>query len=535
MDSDSPQTPDPGTAAVPLEIEWQFDTPDLDRVARWVEQGAALRADALGEREHRDRYLDTPDWRVERAGYTLRMRASLGGVEATLKSTGGGDAGLRRRREWNEPLDGPAAGNPAMLRCAPGPVGSRIAALVGDLPLRELFTVRTARRRYLLHDADGHAVAEVALDRSTCVAGDACGEPLLRVEVEALREDAEPLLALYVSAMREACALVAAGRSKFECGLAVAGLHPPGPRPAPREATHAGMRIAELAHDALRRQLAALLAAEPGTRLGDDAEPLHDMRVAVRRMRTAIDLFADVTDPALAPLDAELRWVNESLSPLRDLDVQMGRFAAWRAPDGSIDPVLSALLAGRREAARARMLATLESPRYAALIANATAALLRPRVTRAAARRHARLVAPKIVARHWRRVAEPGKRLAPRAADAAYHAVRIRAKRARYATEFVAGLYGKPARRFQSALVALQDVLGEHQDAVVAIADLDALIAAEGERLRPETVAAVRAAQDEFRAAIADRRARFPAALRRARKRWKPLARRMRRERRRAG
>ena len=94
---------------LPVETEWQFDAIDVRPVEWWL---AALPAGADPAVEPGatsiiiDTYLDTPDWRLHRAGYSLRIRRSGGGVEATLKSLAEGQEVLRRRTEFSEPLAG---------------------------------------------------------------------------------------------------------------------------------------------------------------------------------------------------------------------------------------------------------------------------------------------------------------------------------------------------------------------------------------------------------------------------------------------
>ena len=126
--------------------------------------------------------------------------------------------------------------------------------------------------------------------------------------------------------------------------------------------------MGELAYAVLRRQLAVLREKEPGTRLGEDPEELHDMRVATRRLRAALSLFADVLPVRAQVFREELGWLGRLLGAVRDLDVQLegladmatatAGLARRRAPGRTTIPLadLSALLEHEREAARAAML-----------------------------------------------------------------------------------------------------------------------------------------------------------------------------------
>src|SRR2546423_9856139 len=107
------------------EVEWQLDAVDLRPVLRWLSSRAADAAPSVGPgpiSEHVDTYWDTEDWRLYRAGWSLRTRAGKD-HEATMKSREDADGARRDRRELTEALadDGP----PALLK-APGPVGERV-------------------------------------------------------------------------------------------------------------------------------------------------------------------------------------------------------------------------------------------------------------------------------------------------------------------------------------------------------------------------------------------------------------------------
>ncbi len=86
--------------------------------------------------------------------------------------------------------------------------------------------------------------------------------------------------------------------------------------------------MGELAFAVLRRQLAVLRDKEPGTRLGEDVEELHDMRVATRRLRAALALFAGVLPVRAQTFRQELGWLAGVLGAVRDLDVQLEGLAA---------------------------------------------------------------------------------------------------------------------------------------------------------------------------------------------------------------
>jgi inorganic triphosphatase YgiF len=206
------------------EIEWQFDAPDLEPVESWLEEhpsASGLSVVPGATKELTDTYYDTEDWRFYRAGYALRVRREGKGAEATMKSLTPAEGALRRRREISEPLKG----NVKTPKGARGPVGERVRRLTGDRDLRPLFEARTRRRSFALHTErpSGKSVGEVALDET-----EISGYGLSRVEVE-MDSDAglHHSVGEFVGRLRDALGLRPTEASKFEKGLAAAGLSPP--------------------------------------------------------------------------------------------------------------------------------------------------------------------------------------------------------------------------------------------------------------------------------------------------------------------
>src|SRR5215210_564546 len=146
------------TATDQREIEWQLDAADLEPVEGWLGRhpsvSAGLVVDPEPTVEITDAYYDTEDWRLYRAGYALRVRETDGAFEATMKSLTPAHGNLRNRREISEPLEDDKADT---LSDARGPVGKRLRPIVGGHGLRQLFRIRTRRRRFalLLGDSSG--------------------------------------------------------------------------------------------------------------------------------------------------------------------------------------------------------------------------------------------------------------------------------------------------------------------------------------------------------------------------------------------
>jgi CHAD domain-containing protein len=484
-----------------VEVEWQLDALDLRPVERWLAArtgpGAAQVLPGLGivpgvAKRLVDSYVDTEDWRIGQAGYVLRVRRRSGRLETTLKDLAAADKGLRRRLEVTQPL--PAAGLEALDRT--GEVGWRVGALSGTRPLRQVLEVRTRRRPFNL-EMHGERVGELALDDTVIAIGQERRRlRLTRVEVEVLPAWVEAMQPL-VEQLRRECGLQPATLSKFEAGLMAAGLAIPGPPELGPTDVTPECSLGELAYRVLRRDALAMLAQVPGTRLGEDVEALHQMRVATRRMRAGLDMFAEVLPVRARHLHAELGWLAGLLGEVRDLDVQIGRFEEWNEEmtgehREALDE-LAELLVAQRGRARAALLEAFDSKRYERLVSGLLSTLSQTPSSRFSAARTAAVVAmPGIVVERQRAAAKAARRATHSGAATDYHRLRIRCKRLRYSLEFAAGLYDGELKAFVRQMARLQDTLGAMQDAEVASSRLEAIaLTDEGVALSRATIFAM--------------------------------------------
>jgi triphosphatase len=512
-----PESP-AGDSATDIEVEWQFDAIDLRPVERWISAlpmmakplatSPSLTAFAKPSRRLVDRYLDTDDWRVGQAGYVLRTRRRGRNDEATLKDTRPADsAGLRHRLEVTEAMvesDISALGTT-------GPVGRRVSSLAGRRPLRQILEVRTRRRPFSLR-VSGEEVAEIALDDTVIAVGE--GErpvQLRRVEVEVVPEWVEHLEP-YVRVLQASCGLQPASFSKFEAGLLAIGATIPGPVDLGPTDVSPQATLGELAHAVIRQHLGVLLAKEPGTRLGEDAEELHDMRVATRRLRAALDIFLPVLPVRARTLRQELSWLAAALGHVRDLDVQlagMEEMDRWSAPwadpgDGEVatSPLddLRQLLLVERDVARTALLDALDSTRWERL-KKAMTTLVAPGASRrlVAGRTPAVIGVPALVATRHHAVVKAARKARKSGVAADFHRVRIRGKRLRYSLEFTSALYGERTDRFTRRLAKLQDKLGLMQDAEVGAARLLDLATTSGQALPVRTIFVMGSVAEHYR------------------------------------
>ncbi len=432
-------------------------------------------------------YHDTDDLVLARHGVTLRYRVEAGTGLWQLKLPRGA-----ARSELEQP--GPPARPPLEL-------SSLLVAFLRGRELRHVARLRTRRQVVL---ADG---AEIVDDSVAVLEGQRVTRRFRELEVELVGGDERTLLRLR-DELEQAGAAPGELRPKLYRALDLEV--PSGVVDVPR-----GTRPLTALGLALAEQARRLLLHDPGVRLGSDPEDLHQLRVATRRLRAFFRAGRGLLDRSWSePLRDELGWLGRSLGPARDLDVLIDRLAADIAGLGQGTEAVSGLLrvlGAERAEARVTVVAALSSDRYLALL---------DRLERVSEPEPGgRETALRDVWRaEWRRTRKAFARLDGESSDARLHSGRLHVKRARYAAELAAHELGKRGSAFVDAAKELQDVLGEHQDAVVAEARVLAW-AADGADV--EAVSLLVAREHERMEAA---RAAWPQAWTALRRTAKPLA-----------
>jgi CHAD domain-containing protein len=220
-----------------------------------------------------------------------------------------------------------------------------------------------------------------------------------------------------------------------------------------------------------------LLQSLPVVRIGEDPEGVHKSRVAIRRLRSHLRSFGPLLDRDWANgLRAELSSLADDLGSVRDADVLGSRLRSLmdRHPEighGAGSEVTNAL-DRQRSRDRAALVMRLDDASTAELLDRLVAEAASPR-TNIWANEPAREQLLPLVSRRRRRLTRVVEGLDHTPTVDDLHRVRIQAKRARYAAEAVAPVFGIEAVRFADAAADLQDVLGDLNDAVVASTWLD--------------------------------------------------------------
>jgi CHAD domain-containing protein len=453
-------------------------------------------------------YWDTEDLRLARWGVSLRFREGQGWTLKLPDEEDHGEATVREEIVF--------PGDPARL---PFDAADLVRAYVRGGTLRPVARLRTIRSRLALVRADGSPAGEVVDDEVSVLDGRRIAARFRELEVETADE---ALGEAAVARLRAAGAGGAIHVTKVLRALGPRAQLPPDLVAAPSLPSDA--TVEQVVRNALCVSAIRLIRNDAGVRIGEDPEALHRMRVATRRLRSDLRTFRSLLDPEwTAALREELAWLADALGAVRDLDVLEARLAGHvpELPDTDVPAArrLVARVQGTRRGARSGLLEGLRSPRYVTLLDDVVGGANDPAVLAEARDLEAREAMGALMAGPWGHLREAIDAIGPDSPDEALHAARIRSKRVRYAADALAPVFGKRAAAFDDAAGALQDVLGEHQDSVVAAAWLRGA----AQRARPMTAfaAGLLAAREED-ARSASRSAWHPAweALRRKKLRF---------------
>jgi CHAD domain-containing protein len=432
---------------------------------------------ARGPQRHT--WLDTFDWRLYRAGLRLEY------VAGELRLTGDGTAGNGQAAPIVQQVTGWRPARPHPAESLPGgPVRDRIIRLVSPRALLPEVTVSSSVTVTRLLNGDEKTVARLLTSRARLAGGADLPPRLSIAEVRG-----------YPGQARRAARIVAlvpgvapAADSGFTEALGVVGRRPADYSNKVDAEITAGMPAGRAAAVVLLRLLDTIEANVDGVLRDIDTEFLHDLRVSVRRTRSALKLFGDVLgrpvpDGRLRHFRDEFKWLGDLTTPTRDLDVHLLGFdemaeglAAARPED--LEPFRLYLTRRRNREFRA-LARGLRSARFRTLIKDWRNALLAARdapARRRAAPRTAAGLAADRTGRAFRRVVRQGAAITVDSPAESLHDLRKRCKELRYVLEFFAPLHDPAAYgKVIGDLKRLQDCLGEFQDTHVQIEEIRAL------------------------------------------------------------
>ena len=403
-----------------------------------------MRGKRLPRRVLTSTYYDTPNYRLTHARITLRYRVEHGKGVWQFKLP------MEDARREIEIAGG--AGSP------PPEVQDLLIIRLKGAELMPVAKMRTWRTGMRISDRKG-AGADVLLDTVSVLKDGHVVQKFRELEIERVNGNGG-LLRRLEKTLRKAGAGDHDGRPKLFRALELLAPHPPDPPPADAPA-------AEHLKFILAQHVNALRSHDPGTRLGGQTEDVHQMRVAVGRLRAILRAARPLLVAEWAEgLRAELAWLGELLGKARDLDVQIEYFlkeamaVEWR--DRRPLKRFIEHLRTEREKTQQMLLGELRSPRYLELIGKLLQAAQEPAVVVSTVR------LDEIAAAEFAKLQKARKELGRSPAAVQIHRLRIKTKRARYAAELAETCAGRVATRFIEQAKTFQDVLGVHHDAVVA-------------------------------------------------------------------
>ena len=452
---------------------------DLRRLRRDA-RVKALQQGRASTRRIRSVYFDTPQHALLHAGLVLRLRSDGGRWLQTVKTEGRASAGLHVREEWEWPLPGEAL-DFGLLATIPDARPFRSPRL--RAALRPAFSTEFERTSLRLGFADG-SIAELCLDSGSIRSGRHASS-ISEIEME-LHAGNPACLYELAQQLIEHVPLRLGHASKAERGYALAQQARPRPVKAARLELGAQASVAGAFSEILRSCMAHLQANEIGFLEGKDPEYLHQMRVAVRRLRACFSLFRSVLpQAAFAPVLDALDRQGAALGAARDWDVFVHETLRALRTQCADQALLAAFERRCARLRRARLHAAQEVVAAAAW-QSLWLELGRLLADGAWVREQAALALPvhafavDLLQQRAAILAKRGKH--HKQLDAAgRHRLRIAAKKLRYAAEFFEALFPrKQVRPYVQSLAHLQQVLGGLNDAATVL------------RLMPEAAAGAR-------------------------------------------
>lgn len=464
-------TESPAVDSREVELKFSAAEPDLMRpdLEAWLAAAGPAKAQEL-----RSVYFDTPGQDLRRHGVVVRLRRKKGQGSPLLgvKWKVGASEGFFSRGEIEVSCPG-SAPDLALLDRA---VHKRLSAIIGKAPLTVQFETRVRRRTVAV--AHGSCTIEVAVDEGSVVAG-ARQQALTEVELELKSGDEADFLDFATSLVR-ALPLRLDTEPKSEKGFRLAARE----AAEPRKALPVAFARATTVEDAFVVVIASTLSHFIGNWAAffqtEQPESVHQMRVALRRMRSGLKVFKRLlANPELEGLRSEARRLATALGDARECDVfrenaELGPLDGSDGPQGR-DSLLQAVRDRRRisyDAARK----AIGAPEATAFVLAVQGYLVRRDWRKSLSEEALSMLsqpaegfAAETLDRLYRKVRKQGRNL-DSLSDDERHALRIALKNLRYAAEFFGGLFGHADRRkrFLARVSDLQDHLGARNDAVMA-------------------------------------------------------------------
>ena len=414
------------------------------------------------------RYFDTPDLHLLRHGAGLRVRKENDQWVQTMKAGGSVQSGLHSRNEWEGQVARPWPQLGRLRKQIDQPGHQQWRDMLDAPELKErleaLFVVEVERHTWDL-DIDGNRI-ELVLDQGHI---ERRGRKVPINEIELELKDGDPAaLFSFALELQEHIPLRVSNVNKAQRGYLLCRETGTAPYRAKAIALDAHASVAQALQTILDNCLQHIQHNEQAVIDGDDPETLHQMRVGLRRLRSALKLFDDVA-PCPPELAADIAWLGQELGAARDADVLLtDTLPRVQANPGGKNGLmtLQKLALDTAQAHRKTAAQALLSPRYTRLLLGM--GVWMQQLTIDVPDAPVTDFAHATLQRLHQRLLKRARRM-DGADPASVHSTRIGAKRGRYALEFFHALYReKSARHYLKTLAAIQSALGQHNDLVIA-------------------------------------------------------------------
>ncbi|MXN64957.1 CHAD domain-containing protein [Stappia sp. GBMRC 2046] len=463
------------TETFETELKLELDQTSLKH-ARSAELPCRYSAGRPVTRNLRSIYFDTPDCRLRKAKWSLRVRKTGRDWVQTVKSGTGLSGGLSRPREYEVRISGPV---PELDRIEDEALKSALLRLIGtDKPVPQFETVvrRTTKQ---IKDAGGTEI-ELALDDGQIVSGERqC--PITEAELE-LKSGSVDVLYDVAKALVNGSPVRFSQSSKAARGYAFAAGEESGP-PMPKTAGNIEISDGDTAELALRAILRSCFDQISHNRIvvleTEDPEGPHQLRIGLRRLRSAFNVFRKIIDPAASRnLDQRARSIAAEVGNLRDLDVLIDEIIAPLEPEMPKSVTADALIShirDEREKVRESVRQMLGDPNTNDFLFDLAAytesrGWLTPQAIEqtVALARPISFFAAKALTKQWKAASKYGRRIEELTIEER-HEMRKALKKLRYTVEFFRPIYKEKAvRPFLEKMKTLQDMFGYLNDVAMA-------------------------------------------------------------------
>ena len=342
MNKSSPRLEAEASAETEIELKLTMSPANLAKVLKSAGKIDGVNAESRQTKRIVSTYFDTDDRRLQSKGLTLRIRDAGGERVQTLKSTGTSNSGMFKRDEWTTPLDDTVPD----LSVLGTPAVRESISLILPQELVKLFKTDVRRTTMVIEhevEPDDWARVELAFDKGRIAAGK-LRQDISEVELELINGSTTALLDL-AHVLADTASSILNLSSKVDRGFELCDGTTPLAVTACKRGLPKGISVEEGMTLIFRSALDHLLSNRSAAVSGADIEGVHQARIAIRRIGSAISVFDKFLSPDdTDPIKEDMRWLMDALAPARDLNVFLDEMLPAVLTDLPDDPDLKALM-----------------------------------------------------------------------------------------------------------------------------------------------------------------------------------------------